>query len=88
MFVTTVEILKLRKLNNMIWKKFSSLFTIALLTLCPLFSWAGTEKVIVDGMKVEYETTPLGIDVKKPRFSWQLKILGHVNINGSRMVKQ
>jgi len=76
-FVTTVEILKLRKLNNMIWKKFSSLFTIALLTLCPLFSWAGTEKVIVDGMKVEYETTPLGIDVKKPRFSWQLKILGH-----------
>jgi alpha-L-rhamnosidase len=29
--------------------------------------------VILDNLKVDYETTPLGIDIANPHFSWQMK---------------
>ena len=57
----------------MIRKKINSFFAIVLLTLFPLLSMAEAGTMRVEEMKVEYETTPLGIDIKKPRFSWQLK---------------
>jgi alpha-L-rhamnosidase len=29
--------------------------------------------VTLDNLKVDYETTPLGIDITNPHFSWQMK---------------
>jgi hypothetical protein len=37
---------------------------------------------IVNNLKVEYSTNPLGIDVKTPHFSWQMATkLGERNVN-------
>ena len=29
--------------------------------------------LILDGLSIEHQTTPMGIDVKVPRFGWKLK---------------
>ena len=42
----------------------------------PLLSRAEKENVSIQEMKVEYARTPLGLDVKTPRFSWTLKAAG------------
>ena len=43
-----------------------------LLGLCPSFAAKDKARVTIGKMLVEYETAPLGIDVQKPRFSWQM----------------
>lgn len=39
---------------------------------CSTLLHAGNNPVSIGKMKVEYAETPLGIDVEKPRFSWQM----------------
>ena len=39
-----------------------------------LISFNGFSQVSLQNLKVEYEETPLGIDIKKPRFSWQMNV--------------
>jgi alpha-L-rhamnosidase len=59
-------------------KLISSLFILSLL-------WSGTGKAAVPGiadLKVEYATTPIGIDVDRPRFSW--KMLARSQAKGQR----
>lgn len=41
---------------------------------CSIPANAGKSQVIIENMKVEYTKMPLGIDVEKPRFSWQMKV--------------
>lgn len=56
-----------------------------ILVLSVLFVWisglamlhAGNNPVRIANMKVEYAETPLGIDVEKPRFSWQMEVDNH-----------
>lgn len=43
----------------------------ALCILSPLNAAAGTYSI--DNLKTEYQATPLGIDVEKPHFSWQMQ---------------
>lgn len=48
-------------------------FTVLLSVTCLLSSdLPGMETEIVH-LKTEYDETPLGIDVKQPRFSWQMR---------------
>jgi alpha-L-rhamnosidase len=43
------------------------------LLLCPIFILINVSNAtIIDNLRVEYTVTPLGIDVKAPRFSWQM----------------
>ena len=40
---------------------------------CPALLYAATEHAVsIEKLKVEYAEMPLGIDVEKPRFSWQM----------------
>lgn len=56
-----------------------------ILVLSVLFVWisglsmlhVGNNPVRIANMKVEYAETPLGIDVEKPRFSWQMEVGDH-----------
>jgi len=42
---------------------------------CPALLYAATEHAVsIEKLKVEYAEMPLGIDVEKPRFSWQMVI--------------
>ncbi len=41
---------------------------------CSIPANAGKSQVMIENMKVEYTKMPLGIDVEKPRFSWQMKV--------------
>jgi len=50
-----------------IWFLFLTLF------LLPLFTLGQSAKTSIVNLKTEYTSTPLGIDVKKPRFSWQMQ---------------
>ncbi|MDP4277058.1 MAG: alpha-L-rhamnosidase, partial [Bacteroidota bacterium] len=45
---------------------------LVLLLLFLSYSFLGAE-IQIKNLKVEYDTTPLGIDVIKPRFSWQMQ---------------
>jgi len=38
---------------------------------------AYAQKVEITDLTVEYTSTPLGIDVEKPRFSWQMQVTGN-----------
>jgi alpha-L-rhamnosidase len=50
----------------------SALLAFLLLSNCNFFSNKGFK---VSSLRVEYENTPLGIDVSHPRFSWQMEAL-------------
>lgn len=44
------------------------------LTLLFLFiGWTASGKTVVHKLQVEYTTNPIGIDVEKPRFNWQIE---------------
>ena len=49
------------------------LILLLILLPCSLF---GTD-VLITNLKVEYTESPLGIDVKHPRFSWQMQASGN-----------
>ena len=54
-------------------KSFYSLIRFAILLMCIIFCVADTtEAAKVTSLQVEYSDTPIGIDVQKPRFSWQM----------------
>jgi alpha-L-rhamnosidase len=53
-------------------KKPSTLTVIIAVLILFVFCQASQGRVSVKEMKVEYTTTPLGIDVKSPLFSWQI----------------
>lgn len=44
---------------------------------CITLLHAAGNPVSIGNLKVEYAETPLGIDVEKPRFSWQMKVANH-----------
>ena len=44
----------------------------SLLFLPLIFLLSACSNTKLSSLKVEYETTPLGIDIEKPRFSWQM----------------
>jgi len=43
-----------------------------ILVATAILSGTGTAQAAVQNLHVEYRTTPLGIDVEKPRFGWQM----------------
>lgn len=55
------------KVNNMLFFKSIGLILLFLLNITSI--WAD---IRLDHLQVEYQTTPLGIDVEQPRFSWQM----------------
>src|SRR5512137_2185863 len=48
--------------------------TVAALLLCSVMRVQAA--VVIRNLQVEYRTTPLGIDVQQPRFSWQMEATG------------
>ena len=50
------------------------ILALLLLGICgPALLYAATEHAVsIEKLKVEYAEMPLGIDVEKPRFSWQM----------------
>lgn len=56
------------KMNTIQLKNYIAL--LFLLQLLPVATVSG--QVRIDSLKVEYQSTPLGIDVEIPRFSWQM----------------
>ncbi len=44
---------------------------------CVTLLHAAGNPVSIGKLKVEYAETPLGIDVEKPRFSWQMEVANH-----------
>ncbi|SBV97371.1 alpha-L-rhamnosidase [uncultured Dysgonomonas sp.] len=53
--------------------KINIISVLFLLYSCFSFSLLGAENIKIVNLKTEYTETPLGIDVEKPRFSWQMK---------------
>lgn len=47
--------------------------TIALLVLIPFYNLVQDADLKVTGLRTEYAVNPLGIDVRKPRLSWQIQ---------------
>ena len=45
-----------------------------ILMLVGIISSCSTERISIDNLTVEYTTTPLGIDVEIPRFTWQMQV--------------
>jgi alpha-L-rhamnosidase len=48
------------------------LFATFFLLILQCFSYAQSKNIRIVNLKTEYTATPLGIDVKNPRFSWQM----------------
>ncbi len=48
-------------------------YFIILFSLITTFLSCNTQKETINNLTVEYTTTPLGIDVKVPRFAWQMQ---------------
>jgi len=63
--------MKLRRVQN--WRRVICATLVIVLNVYPLFAFAHTpEAVSVGTLSVEYKQNPIGIDVLKPRFNWQL----------------
>jgi len=63
--------MKLRRVQN--WRRVICATLVIVLNVYPLFALARTpEAVSVGTLSVEYKQNPIGIDVLKPRFNWQL----------------
>jgi len=45
---------------------------VGILVATAILSGTGTAQAAIQNLHVEYRTTPLGIDVEKPRFGWQM----------------
>lgn len=58
-------------MNAMSWIK----FLLLLLLFQPIFLFGA--EIQIANLKVEYTETPLGIDVARPRFSWQMHVPGN-----------
>jgi len=59
--------------NNLCTSKLLSCFLLLLTLLIPSFLFAGITGTVISNLEVEYTKTPIGIDVKAPRFSWQME---------------
>ncbi|MBC7947375.1 MAG: family 78 glycoside hydrolase catalytic domain [Chitinophagaceae bacterium] len=40
---------------------------------CLLFQWGAGQKLNIAKLRIEYMTNPLGVDIPKPHFSWELE---------------
>ncbi len=49
--------------------RMTRIFTVAVVLACG--AWQAQAALVVRNLQVEYRSTPLGIDVQQPRFSWQ-----------------
>ncbi|WP_298649142.1 alpha-L-rhamnosidase [uncultured Proteiniphilum sp.] len=58
-------------LSNLLGRGHRGIFTL-IVTLSFLFLFAACSETKLDSLKVEYEETPMGIDIEKPRFSWRM----------------
>ena len=52
----------------------SRLFVFSLFVTCSVWLCAAKSSFHLKNLCVEYAETPLGIDVEKPRFSWQMAV--------------
>ena len=50
------------------------LLILSICLACPALLYAVENPVSIKKLKVEYAEMPLGIDVEKPRFSWQMVV--------------